>query len=270
VIVRYDPGKAYGFVKSDKHDEDIFFLKAEMPPEIAPCQKREEVEHQRVEFEIKTMPDGKLRAQRMELLPDQLEGPEGEEDEQPDVSLPPLDEELVNEMTDFIAQAGGGCDYGWFSSRFAKVKKKQLEGHFDIVPTDRGTQRIELPEDHPARRERSGSRAEEVEDENEPPPDDPAIALGPGCQPLGVIRSYDVAKGFGFIHSEGMEEDVFFPRTALPDAFHSKRKSELPELIGVHVSFELNPSSERGPRADRLTLLLQWHASDRCWLLKRR
>mmetsp|Transcript_111955 Transcript_111955/g.327381 ORF Transcript_111955/g.327381 Transcript_111955/m.327381 type:complete len:507 (-) Transcript_111955:203-1723(-) len=276
VIVRFDPGKGYGFVKSEEVDEDIFFFRSELPLELSSRQRREEVENQEVEFEVRTMPDGKLRAQRMELLGEPPPANEPSDEEAPqEPSLPPLDEALLGDMAEFLLQNGGGCDYGRFSSHFPKVKKPQLEGHFHIVALDRGVQRIELPEDHPARLGEPAEEpeAEEPEGEEEAedgvPPDEPAIPLGPGCQPCGFIRGYDAAKGYGFIRCEGMDEDVFFPRAALPESFHCRRKSELPELVGVQVAFELNPSSDRGPRAERMTLLLQWHTADKCWLLKR-
>ena len=48
-------------------------------------------------------------------------------------------------MTDFLANNGGGSDYGKFASTFMKVKRRQLESHFDVVeyPAPKGL-RIEL------------------------------------------------------------------------------------------------------------------------------
>lgn len=291
-ILRFNPPKGYGFLAPDELDEDIFFLRSEMPREIADAQRKEEAVNRRVEFEVRTMPDGKLRAQRMVMLRDQAP-PAGrhhrDRDQEP---AAPLDMGLVDEMAEWLADNGGGADYGKFASHFAKVKKKQLEEHFNIFSLDRGAQRIELPEGHPGRTEdagrRSGSepppdegceaeaqpedqdRDEDDEGEDGVPPDEPAIPLGLGRCPLGVIRSYDAAKGFGFVHVEGLDEDIFFPRSALPDTFHGKRRTQMPELVGVEVSVELGDGRERGLRAERVTLLLGWHVADRCWLLKRR
>jgi cold shock CspA family protein len=205
--------------------------------------------------------------------------------------LDPLDPAVVEEMTEYLS-VEGGCDYGKFSRRFPKVKKRQLEEHFHFITGSRGSQRIELPRDHPDYREAPQQEEEELEpgivgeeeerpasgDEmNEPPlegvgdmsGEDPAIRPSVGCQPHGTIRSYDAAKGFGFVYVEGMDEDIYFPRSALPDTFHSKRRTEMPELLGVEVSIELGENSDRGPRASRLHFLLRWHTDDKCWLLKR-
>merc|ERR1712060_22027 len=101
-------------------------------------------------------------------------------------------------------------------------------------------------------------------------PDEPAILPGPGCTPHGIIKNYDPSKGFGFVRCEDFDEDIFFPRSALPDSFQVKKKSDMPDLVGVEVSVQLQEErGERGPRAERLNLLLKWHAVDRCWLLKR-
>jgi len=287
-IVRFNSTKGYGFLTPDELDEDIFFLRSEMPAEIQGMQRQEEVVQKRVEFEVRTMPDGKLRAQRMKLLSDQGGGGgdrrrRGRDDG--DQPLPPLDPGLVDEMADFLATQGGGSDFGRFCSRFPRVRKTQLEEHFDIFSLERG-QRIELPEGHPSRRDDEGrpdddfvdSRpdgdgAEEqprAEGDDDVPPDEPAIPPGPGCTPLGVIRSYDPAKGFGFVRADGLDAEIFFPYSALPESFHAKRRSEMPELEGVEVSVELGPDGNRGPRANRVNLLLKWHAGDSCWLLKRR
>lgn len=285
-IVRYDSTKGFGFVKSDEHTEDIFFLRGQMPTELGGAQRKEEVEGRRVEFEVKVMPDGKMRAQRMTLLEDQ-----GHEDEpRSPPPLPDLDDFLLDEMTDVLFANRGGMDYGKFASQFPKVKKRQLEPHFDIVAGPRGGdrgQRIELPEHHPRRVElREEAEAEErmreeermheeapaeddAVDDDGTAQDDPAIPLLQGCQPLGVIHQYDPGKGFGFIKVPGHPQDIFFTHEALPDSFRSRNKSDLPELIGVEVSFVLNPSHERGPRAENINLLLRWHAGDECWLLKR-
>jgi len=268
-IVRFDPAKGYGFVKADQLDEDIFFLRSEMPSELAGSQHREDVEHQRVEFEVRSMPDGKLRAQRMELARDRSPG-RGREERETE-ALPALDPVLLTDMEDFLARSGGRCDYGKFSSHFPKVKKRQLEQHFEFHTGERGIQRIELPEGHPGRDAAPPEPAPEgAEGADDVPPDEPAIPLGKGCLPHGVIKNYDAVKGFGFVTCEGFDEDIFFPRTALPEPFHCRRDSDMPELAGVEVSLELNPSSDRGPRAERMSPLLRWHAADRCWLLKRR
>jgi len=280
LIARFDPSKGYGFLTPDELDEDIFFLRSEMPKEISGAQRKEDAVNRRVEFEVRTMPDGKLRAQRMVLLDEQPTNHRGRDQNEP---MPALDTGIVEDMTEFLVSSGGGIDYGRFASKFPKVKKRQLEEHFDIFSLDRKGQRIELPQDHPRRGEVNDDPRSEAGEEEEAPrddaggdsgddgvaPDEPAILPGPGCQPHGVIKNYDPFKGFGFVRCEPFEEDIFFPRTALPESFHGKKKSEMPELTGVEVSVEMSTVGDRGPRAERLNLLLKWHAADRCWLLKR-
>uniref|UniRef100_A0A7S2MX99 CSD domain-containing protein n=1 Tax=Zooxanthella nutricula TaxID=1333877 RepID=A0A7S2MX99_9DINO len=285
MIVRFNSAKGYGFLEPDDLDEDIFFLRSEMPQEIQSAQSQQEVANKRVEFEVRTMPDGKLRAQRMTMMQDQPP-PGNRKQRESAENLPPLDESLVDEMVDFLAESGGGADYGKFASRFSRVKKVQLEQHFDIFSMEKG-QRIELPPGHPRRQddgldgaagpegdgrpEGDDAPAEDgIEGEDDVSPDEPAIPPGPGCEPYGAIKQYDPMKGYGFVGVEGFEEDIFFPRGALPESFQGKKKSQMPELVGVEVSVELGPDGDKGPRAQRLRLLLKWHAGDQCWLLRRR
>lgn len=282
-IVNFETTKGYGFVKSDEHGEDIFFLRSEMPPELSSEQRKEKVLNKRVEFEARTMPDGKVRALRMRLLDgeDNDAGPEAEEER-----LPELSEDVLEDMARLLQERGGGCDFGWFCNRFPRVKKKQLEDHFDFSGSPGAHLRIELPPGHPLRasiedepkdyeespenssRENLDMPVDE-EAQNEIPADEPAIPPGPGCQPTGVIRSYDPNKGFGFIRVEGHPEDIYFGRPALPSTFQGKDRKEMPELVGVQVSFDLIMSPERGLRADKVNLNLMWLDVDRCWLLKR-
>jgi len=278
LIARFNPAKGYGFLTPDEVDEDIFFLRSEMPKELSGAQSKEEVVNHRVEFEVRTMPDGKLRAQRMVLIEDNAPAARGKNDQRSE-ELPRLDTILVQEMTEFLASTGGGCDYGKFASKFPKVKKRQLEEHFDFFSLERGNQRIELPQDHAGRGEpREGSEADpeeprdgegEVQEDGDVPADEPAILPGPGCQLHGAIKNYDPSKGFGFVRCDNFDEDIFFPRSALPESFHAKKKSDMPELVGVEVSVHLLEGGDRGPRAERVNLLLKYHAADRCWLLKR-
>jgi len=151
-IVAFEPMKGYGFVKTSSCAEDIFFQRSGMPEEIITAQMREEVVGQRVEFEVRIMPDGKLRAQQMVLLPpEEGQEPAGETES----TSGELTEDLVQEMCDFIAEHGNGVDFGKFSSRFARVKKAQLQKHFLIVmdKSGRHPRRIELPDGHPLRTE---------------------------------------------------------------------------------------------------------------------
>jgi len=279
-IVRYDMSKAYGFVKPDTLDEDLFFLRVEMPQTLQGATEKEEIERQRVEFEVCIMPDGKMRAQRMLLQGQEHEREAlsaGRDERGADVPLPPLEDSLIVEMEEFLDKNGGHCDYGKFSNVFPKVKKKQLEAHFEITTGERGTPtRIELPEGHPLKSTFPKDPADDQDvagamddGADEAPDDEPAIPLQVQCQPQGVIRQYDPVKGYGFIRCDGLDEDIYFHRSSLPASFHGKKRREMPNLAGVHVAIDLNPNSDRGPRAERISLLMNWHAGDRCWLLKR-
>lgn len=94
----------------------------------------------------------------------------------------------------------------------------------------------------------------------------PAIPSGAGCNPYGVIREYNAARGFGFIAAKGFKEKIYFLRSALPKSFQSKEAGDMPSLPGVQVSFEILLDEAQ---AEQVTLLLEWHEIDNCWLLMR-
>lgn len=275
IILRFEPRKGYGFLKPSDINEDVFFLRQELPEDVRGTQSKDDVVNREVQFEVRSMPDGKLRAMRLEFTGRSGEGrskgtpPPGRPG---DHEVDALDDVLLEEMKEFLRESGGGFDYGKFANKFKGIKKKQLEEHFDIVNLDeRGAghaQRIELREgDADADVEADGPGVDG--DVEAPSMDDPAIPLGPGVQPHGVIRNYDAKKGYGFILCPGYPEDIYFARIALPTNFHGKNPRDMPNLAGIQVSFEFQPDSDKGPRADRMSLLLKWHTDDKCWLLKR-
>merc|ERR1712110_738870 len=98
-----------------------------------------------------------------------------------------------------------------------------------------------------------------VIDDDEPDPDEPAIPPGNGVVSTGKIRDYGAKKGFGFIKVDGMKEDIFFPRTALPAAFQGQDARAMPKLQGVMVSFQPPPDNGR-VRTEQVNLLLKYHA----------
>lgn len=282
VILRFDPKKGYGFLAPKDINEDVFFLRNELPPELRDAQAKDEVINREVEFEVKTMPDGKLRALRLVLTAAgrsnegrPSKGPADGNKQDNDAGSRLLDAALVDEMTDFLRSEGGTFDYGKFANRFPRIKKKQLEEHFNVVagpdPGHGRGQRIELRGDDAPSPPRAEEDAQAMEADAEEPEnmDDPAIPLGPGCNPHGVIRSYDTMKGFGFIVCAGFPEDIYFPRAALPQNFQGKNAKEMPSLAGVQVSCEMLPEGDRGPRAEKVMLLVKWCNDDSCWLLKR-
>jgi len=279
-VLRFDPKKGYGFLAPDEFKEDVFFLRQELPAELKESQNKDDVIGQQFGFRVKTMGDGKLRGMCLELTGDSprvgTDEPrpkkEKKQKEQTEDNDAPLDPALVDEMTDFLRSNGGAFDMGKFTATFKKVKKKKLQEHFNIVDLqEKGKQRIELrDEDIQAMEEDADVDADADADADEPVTmDDPAIPLGPGCSPHGVIREYNVQKGFGFIRAAGFTDDIFLPRTALPSNFQGKIKNEMPNLAGVQVSFDLEANPAKGPRAEKANLLLKYHEEDRCWLLKR-
>eukprot|EP00913_Durusdinium_trenchii_P001838 g1704.t1 len=213
--------------------QDVYFVKPELPSELASAERKEEVIGERVEFEVLVKPDGKIRAQDMRLL-----GSAGKDEPESD-----LDDDLVQEMEDFLVEHGNRQNYGNFTNRFPRVKKTKIQKHFHITDGD-GRQFVELPPDHPRRIEEAAQRPEDEDMREEPKeepkeepredarenedylddfpepleearevneedvdPNEPAIPLGKGLHPLGVIRDYDAKKGYGFIRCKGLAEE---------------------------------------------------------------
>lgn len=72
-----------------------------------------------------------------------------------------------------------------------------------------------------------------------------------GMQRRGAIKSYNSSKGFGFISTAGVSGDVFFMRTALPEAL---RETHGKELTGQKVHFEVLQSSDGQMRAGNMVV----------------
>jgi cold shock CspA family protein len=67
----------------------------------------------------------------------------------------------------------------------------------------------------------------------------------------GTIKSYNSAKGFGFLSSPSMANDAFFMKSSLPTEI---RESHGNELTGQAVQFELVYTSDGKVRAQNLTV----------------
>eukprot|EP00930_Biecheleria_cincta_P097092 TRINITY_DN88822_c0_g1_i1.p1 TRINITY_DN88822_c0_g1~~TRINITY_DN88822_c0_g1_i1.p1 ORF type:complete len:415 (+),score=103.79 TRINITY_DN88822_c0_g1_i1:41-1285(+) len=72
-----------------------------------------------------------------------------------------------------------------------------------------------------------------------------------GQYSAGTIKSWNGQKGFGFIESAGLGEDVFFMRTSLPAEY---REMQGPDLQGTQVNFEIVKTSEGKVRAQNITV----------------
>eukprot|EP00812_Abedinium_dasypus_P009139 NODE_2851_length_866_cov_238.591862.p3 GENE.NODE_2851_length_866_cov_238.591862~~NODE_2851_length_866_cov_238.591862.p3 ORF type:complete len:170 (+),score=43.59 NODE_2851_length_866_cov_238.591862:3-512(+) len=109
---------------------------------------------------------------------------------------------------------------------------------------------------------------------------DPAIPLDAGCEPIGIVQSYDASKGVGYVTCEGVVEDVSFSREALPHDYQDEAQAaELPDLAGMMVAVKFALCERDGcrtawepgsvdlgpPVAERLTLLMSWRPKDASW-----
>jgi len=239
-VCSFDATRGYGFIKDDAGGEDVFFSKGELPPGLQAVKEREDLLTLRVSFEVKTMPDGKMRALRIEVA-EVGEGDNGREFEEGVFDdRAPDEDDFVPPEEDVPPEDAAACDDE--ASHRGEEENENEEGADEV---------------------RSQGAREEAEEQE--------VRLGPGMLPRGHIRSFDSAKGIGFIVCEHFSKDIFFPRSALPPNFQSKRRTAggLPDIVGAEVSFELTPVSDRGPRAERVNLVLRYQADTKRWFLQR-
>jgi len=81
--------------------------------------------------------------------------------------------------------------------------------------------------------------------------EDPAGELSQNAL-VGVVKSYNGSKGFGFIQSDGIDGDVLFSRHELPDDAKEVRGKF---LEGKTVNFEAQAGVDGRPKAVRMTIL---------------
>lgn len=68
----------------------------------------------------------------------------------------------------------------------------------------------------------------------------------------GQIKTYSEQKGFGFIRSDGLAEDIFFLRTEMPEEY---RDTAGTELVGCTVNFELVKTVDGKSRAQQVVFV---------------
>merc|ERR1712232_1182517 len=86
------------------------------------------------------------------------------------------------------------------------------------------------------------------------PWDPPAMAPPPppggSGTSLGLVKSYNPTKGFGFIESLEADSDIYFKRTDLPPDLH-----DASDLQGREVSFELVHSPNGEPQGKSVKVM---------------
>jgi len=238
VLCAFDPVKGFGFLKPDGMGEDVFFLRTELPPEIRDAQRREQVVDTRVAFEMITVPDGKLRAQRLSLVASRkLPMPP---------PLPPGPPVLVGVIRKFDFKRGYGfisCDgqsedVFFLSGALPKdlQETRQLEGlevTFEVVLNDEGKTRA-----HHVRRLEPSSGASSVSESR---------------TYTGAIITFEPNKGFGFIQCDDFSEDVFYLRSEMPEKIRDC--SDRDSVIGQNVQFEVRTMPDGKFRARHIHLL---------------
>ncbi|CAE7227669.1 unnamed protein product [Symbiodinium natans] len=216
-VTSYDAVKGFGFLKVDGIQGDVFFPRSELPPELREEDKKEKVLHKVIEFEVKKMPDGKLRARKLLFL---HRGKEG------------LGQRTRGRVAKYHQDKGYGfldCEYGdnvfFLRSSLPKdlneatfEELQQLEISFQIYSKEQGKPRAQNLEI--VGRERREERPQ----------------LQGGEVLVGEIVTFEPGKGFGFVRSESCEEDVYFVRAELPPELAGAERKE--EVVGERVEFE--------------------------------
>jgi len=294
-VALFDSFKGYGFIKSeDVVEGDVYFKRSELPLE-AQNYPRAKLVGAKVEFDAMLTSQGKARGERVKIIeePSQLDNPDAHLNGQaardkrdlPEVPAPPLSDEAVAEMTQFLEDHGGAMDYGKFANAFTGVKKLQLENHFTLIPESNdvgGRWQITLPgvDPLPPVEERGGrpmspgperlprpSSSRPLQDQSRLPPSVKGrtrIEPSPNLWLIGCIKKWDQRKGFGFLVADGAD-DVFVHRNDLPpelQGFHGN-------LQGAEFAFELEVADSGKLRAKQIRALLtpDFHAGG--WMLRR-
>merc|ERR1712228_131823 len=73
--------------------------------------------------------------------------------------------------------------------------------------------------------------------------------MSTGNQMKGTVKSFNTAKGFGFLSAPGVAGDVFFMKSVLPAP-----AQENTNLSGQVVTFELATTTDGKMRAEGITL----------------
>eukprot|EP00928_Gymnodinium_smaydae_P080683 TRINITY_DN64333_c0_g1_i1.p1 TRINITY_DN64333_c0_g1~~TRINITY_DN64333_c0_g1_i1.p1 ORF type:complete len:435 (+),score=90.18 TRINITY_DN64333_c0_g1_i1:80-1306(+) len=297
-INTYDPQKGYGFIYCDMLSQDVYFNRAILPPEAQKC-RLQEMRGVEVEFHLLVTPDGKPRTEQLTLLgtpnppadrgnAHERRGREDRDrDREKDRSLPPISEEQIQQMTEFLEEKGGVMDYGKFSSNFPGIKKAQLEGIFvlgcETPDNQSGRWQIALegvdmltPEERAEREaaEREAQRPERDEDELLPEDEDGLAAdsrskgpfiiePGPTFRLIGCVTKWDYKKGYGFLTADGAQ-DVFVHKNDLPESMHGYRG----KLEGCEVTFEIEERDNGKLKAVNVHMLLSKLPSGE-WTLRR-
>jgi len=216
-IKTYSEKHGYGFITSSSLTEDVRFQRTDLPAVPPGVHLNGEL----VTFDVQAMPDGKLRVGKLmfqsKKIATRVSGGSM-------MGVPGLMEMLgMGGMgKGGLASLGGSADAGMKRPASAMGGILGLGGILGMLGGAMMQQKV-------------------------------AVAETPtGRSAVGMIKTYNGKKGFGFISSPGIPGDVFFMMTSLPAEAKNLQGTD---LQGKNVKFEISQTSDGKARAQNITLV---------------
>lgn len=261
-IKSYSEKHGYGFIVSSQMNQDIRFDRNVIDVPATPA-----LQGQLVVVDIAIRPDGKYNASRVSLQENPRMGP-----------MPPAapaatpyvngnrgsaEHQGLNSMVGIVKafnlRAGMGCltvsgyagdvafnasDPGIIVGSMVSFSPSNTDGRLwanNVLPIASSTHSVKRPMDLSSAR--AGADRWKKPRTHE---------VATGQYASGQIKTYSEQKGFGFIRSDGLAEDVFFLRTSMPEEY---RDTAGTELVGCTVNFELVKTVDGKSRAHQVVFV---------------
>lgn len=209
-IKSFNPKTGYGFVVCDGQTRDIYFQSKDLPAELQAL--KGDMVGEAVQFRTKMTKDGKPQVQDAKLA-DMTHAEQG----------------MKRKATDSAVRGPPG---------YSRLRHPGLADAANGSAAKRPRTTVSSP----------------AADGHATPWDPPAMAPPPppgsGGTSLGLVKSYNPTKGFGFIESLEADSDIYFKRTDLPPDLH-----DASDLQGREVSFELVHSPNGKPQGKSVKVM---------------
>mmetsp|Transcript_8318 Transcript_8318/g.21088 ORF Transcript_8318/g.21088 Transcript_8318/m.21088 type:complete len:326 (+) Transcript_8318:73-1050(+) len=239
-IKSYNSSKGYGFIASSMATGDVLFNGCDLQSLADGADPKGHL----VVFQAQAKPDGKLHATRImfqsKKIAEKCGFTDGAATPQTAQNIPPSQQSQISQLSqtlmtqligqlNHLGQTGQISQMGQVAQQIAQLAQlggAAAGGAKRPAPSTAGTVAVKKPKP---------SASSEVE------------MFSTGQYHQGDVKSYNAVKGFGFITSSGLTEDVFFMRSALPVELQSQT------LQGCFVTFELAKTPDGKLRALNVT-----------------
>lgn len=264
-IKSFSESKGFGFISSESQDMDVYFQKKDIPAQL----QREAIAGAQVAFSTLKLPDGKVQARKLHfiamhstLLPKIIKATKAPgglssllsaivgpgaclNDANLGVYARTVQDFEQSPLFNAVIGPTEGCSLAGTVKKFDYTRKHG----FIACPDVKDDIFFKCADDFPPQPGTAVSFNVKWAKDGKPFATDVKPPLEEGAIAAGIIKSYSVRSGYGFIKADTNTQDVYFQRASLPVELQACN------VVGAQVQFTVGPTVQGKPQARDVVIM---------------